>query len=149
MHCNRSDGHIDRPLVAYSGVSKPNLKMRPTLCCVVACSNKQRKGVMLRFFRIPSAIRNKGAYSNCLSTGGNLQYATSWATVCFSQTYGSSNEKNHGGQMGTCFLKSRHTIPVSCNFTTTRKNGNIFEILKSFFSSNTCQGMKRRIATEI
>ena len=50
MHCNRSGGNIGRPLVAYSGVSKPNLKITPTLRHGSSCSSKQRKGLNLSFF---------------------------------------------------------------------------------------------------
>ena len=39
----------------------------PTLCCIVSCSNKQKKGLDLSFFRIPSIIRNEGTRAQELS----------------------------------------------------------------------------------
>eukprot|EP00795_Rhopilema_esculentum_P011845 gene11845-2385_t len=39
----------------------------PTLCCIVSCGNKQRKGNDIRFFRIPAIIKNKGDRAQELS----------------------------------------------------------------------------------
>ena len=39
----------------------------PTLCCIVSCSNKQRKGLNLSFFRIPALIKNEGPRAQELS----------------------------------------------------------------------------------
>ena len=39
----------------------------PTLCCIVSCSNKQRKGLNLSFFRIPAYIKNEGPRAQELS----------------------------------------------------------------------------------
>ena len=74
-------------------------------CCVVACSNKQRKGLNLSFFGTHSAIRTEGAYLTCLFTEGNFQYAASWIIVCASlkRTAASINEKHYGSQIGACF----------------------------------------------
>ena len=53
-------------------------------------------------------------------------------------------------QIPTCHTKYENikSLLVLQNFSTARKSGKISHILKAFFSSDTRQSMKRRIATE-
>ena len=54
-----------------------------TLCCVVACSNEQRKGLNLSFFGIPSVIRNEGTYSTCFIKKVIYRNYKNWSQLQF------------------------------------------------------------------